>query len=230
MKLLGLIGGVSPESTAIYYRLLNAEARRRLGGAHSARLIVWSFDFHLIDAAYKAGDWVVYRKLAVDAGLALKRAGVDAIMICSNTTHLAAEAVREATGLPIIHVIDALAAAIEAQGMKAPLLLGTPFVMEGDFYRDDLKRRFGIDTVVPKPDERERINRIIFDELVHGSVRDESRRELVDMAERAGRADAVILGCTELSLILSQADFDLPVFDTTELHALAASDYAIGRG
>lgn len=231
MKLLGLIGGVSPESTAIYYRLLNAEARKRLGGAHSARLIVWSFDFHLIDAAYRASDWRRYRELAVEAGLALKGAGVDALMICSNTTHLAAEAVKAATGLPMIHVIDALAVAIEASSAKKLLLLGTPFVMEGDFYRNDLKRRFGIETLVPEADERRVVDRIIFEELVRGDVRKSSRDEFLAMAERARRAgaDALILGCTELSLILSQADLDLPVFDTTEIHALAAADYVIGR-
>lgn len=231
MKLLGLIGGVSPESTAIYYRLLNAEARKRLGGAHSARLIVWSFDFHLIDAAYRASDWTRYRELAVEAGLALKGAGIDAVMICSNTTHLAAEAVKAATGLPMIHVIDALAAAIEASGAKKPLLLGTPFVMEGDFYRNDLKCRFGIETLVPEADERRVVDRIIFEELVRGDVRESSRRDLLAMAENARRrgADGLILGCTELSLIISQADSDIPVFDTTELHTLAAADYAIGR-
>lgn len=231
MKLLGLIGGVSPESTAIYYRLLNAEARKRLGGAHSARLLVWSFDFHLIDAAYRAADWTAYRELVVGAGRVLKAGGADALMICSNTTHLAAEAVKAATGLPMIHVIDALAAAIETHGAKKLLLLGTPFVMEGDFYRNDLKRRFGVETVVPETDERRVIDRIIFEELVRGDVRASSRGELLTMTERAraAGADALILGCTELSLILAQADTDLPVFDTTELHALAAADYAIGR-
>lgn len=229
MKLLGLIGGVSSESTAIYYRLLNDHARSRLGGSHTARLIIWSFDFHLIDEAYKASDWTRYRELVVDAGLALKGAGVDALMICSNTTHLGAAAVKEATGLPVIHLIDALAAAIKARESRRPLLLGTPFVMEGDFYRNDLKSRFGVATLVPDSDDRAEASRIIFDELSRGKVLDASHARLLKMIERgrAAGADGVILGCTEFSMILAAKDTDLPVFDTTAIHAAAAFDFAI---
>lgn len=232
MKLLGLIGGVSPESTAIYYRLLNEHARTRAGGTHSARLIVRSFDFHLIDAAYRASDWAGYRRLVVEAGLALKGAGVDALMIGSNTTHLAAEAVKDATGLPLIHLIEALAGALKRAGARSPLLLGTPFVMEGPFYKSDLQSRFGAETLVPDAEDREEVRRIIFDELVRGAVRADSRARLAAMIgkARARGADGVILGCTELSLILSQGDVDLPVFDTTEIHARAASDFAFGDG
>ncbi len=228
MKTLGLIGGVSPQSTEIYYRLLNEAARDRLGPAHSSKLILWSFDFDAIDRAYSARDWERYRGLVVEAGLALKRAGVDALMICSNTTHLAAQAVREAAGLAVIHVIDALAERIEASGARRPLLFGTPFVMEGDFYRNDLKSRFGIDTIVPQAADREEIRRIIFDELVQGIVSDHSRARLVAMINKAKGADSVILGCTELSLILSQSDSALPVFDTTAIHAEAASRFQLG--
>lgn len=227
-RLLGLIGGVSPESTAIYYRLLNDMARERLGGAHSARLLIWSFDFNLIDEAYRAADWARYRALVVEAGMVLKRAGAEALMICSNTTHLGAEAVREATGLPLIHLIDALAAAIRRKGAKAPLLLGTPFVMEGGYYRHELKSRFGVETLIPEPQDRAETERIIFDELVRGQVKPASHERFLSMIEKAKRdgADGVILGCTELTMILSAADTDLPVFDTTALHAAAASRYA----
>lgn len=229
MKTLGLIGGVSPESTAIYYRLLNAAARARLGANHSARLIVWSFDFHAIDAVYAAGDWTRYRGLVVEAGQALKRAGVDALMICSNTTHLAAAAVTAATGLPLIHVVDALAAEIEGRGVRRPLLLGTTFVMTGDFYRNDLKSRFGVETMVPDEADRAEANRIIFEELVRGRIEDRARALYVGIVEKARRngADAVILGCTELSLLLAEADVDLPLFDTTRIHAAAASAFAL---
>ena len=231
MKLLGLIGGVSPESTAIYYRLLNAHARERRGAPHSARLIVWSFDFNAIDDAYRAADWRRYRELVVEAGLALKRAGAEALMICSNTTHLAAEAVRAATALPLIHLIDALAAEIERRDVRLPLLLGTPFVMEGTFYRADLKRRFGVETLVPDEADRKEIERIIFEELVRGETPAASRERLLTMIEkaRAKGAEGVILGCTELSMILSQSDTDLPVFDTTEIHAATASAFAFGE-
>lgn len=232
MKLLGLIGGVSPESTAVYYRLLNEHARERLGGAHSARLIIWSFDFNLIDKAYREEDWRRYREIVVEAGLALKRAGAEAIMICSNTTHLAADAVRSSTGLPLIHLIDALAAEIERGQSRMPLLLGTPFVMEGNYYRADLKRRFGVDTMIPDESDREETGRIIFDELVRGEAREASRRRLLNMISKAiaKGADGVILGCTELSLILSQEHVGVSLFDTTRLHARAASAFAFGEG
>ena len=229
-KLLGLIGGVSPESTAIYYRLLNDHARERLGAAHSARLIIWSFDFHLIDDAYLRADWAEYRDLVVKAGMALKGAGVDALMICSNTTHLGAEAVKGATGLPFIHLIDALADELKRRSARRPLLLGTPFVMEGDFYLPELERRAGVSAIVPDAVDREETRRIIFDELVRGKVLDASRRSFLSMIEKARKAgaDSVILGCTELGMILSQEDTDLPVFDTTFIHARAASDFAFG--
>ncbi len=228
MKRLGLIGGVSPESTAIYYRLLNEHARARLGGTHSAALIIWSFDFHLVDKAYKASDWARYRALVVESGVALKGAGVDALVICSNTTHLGAAAVEEATGLPVIHLIDALAAAIKKRGARQPLLLGTPYVMEGDFYRNDLKARFGVSTIVPEAADRAEASRIIFEELSRGEVCGASRVRLQKMIEKgkAAGADGVILGCTEFSMILGPKDTDLPVFDTTAIHAAAAADYA----
>lgn len=232
MKTLGLIGGISPESTAIYYRLLNAAAREKIGPGHSARLLLFSVDFHDIDAAYSAGDWDRYRKVIVEAAEALKRAGADALMICSNTTHLAAEAVRQATGLPLVHIIDALVDAIERRGVRKPVLFGTSFVMSGPFYRADLKSRFGVETLVPDAAGRAETNRIIFEELVAGDVREISRRKLKEMAATAAHegADGVILGCTELSLILSQRDFNLPVFDTTAIHAAAASAFAMESG
>lgn len=228
MKLLGLIGGVSPESTAIYYRLLNQAARARLGGTHTARLLVWSFDFHVIDAAYLAADWKLYEALVVGAAKSLKAAGVDALMICSNTTHLAAESVKRATGLPLIHLIDALAAEIVRRAVKKPLLLGTPFVMGDGFYREELKSRFGVDTLVPGAEDCGEVKRIIFEELVRGEVKEASRARLMGMIDKARGegAGGVILGCTELSLILSQDDLDLPVFDTTQIHAAAASAFA----
>ena len=219
-KLLGLIGGVSPESTAIYYRLLNDAARRRLGGSHSARLMLWSFDFAAIDAAYRDADWKRYEALVVEAGLALKRAGAEGLMICSNTTHLAANTVKDATGLPLVHIIDALAASIEARGAKKPFLLGTPLVMSDGFYRSDLRARFGVETIVPDADDRAEALRIILDELVHDKIIDASKKRLLAMIEKARGegADGVILGCTELWHDPVAGQYcDLPVFDTTAL-------------
>jgi aspartate racemase len=227
MKTLGLIGGISPESTEIYYRLLNEAARERLGARHSARLLLWSFDFNDIDEAYLKGEWDRYRAMVVEAAQSLKRAGAEGLVICSNTTHLAAEAVSEATGLPVIHIVAALAAEIERRGAKKPLLLGTNFVMSGPFYREDLRRRFGVSCLVPEDGDRAETNRIIFEELVAGKIRPSSREALIAMVARASRegVDGVILGCTELSLILATKDIAPPLFDTTRIHAAAASAF-----
>ena len=231
MKRLGLIGGVSPESTAIYYRLLNEAARARLGGGHSQDMIISSFDFGPMLDLYEAGDWDGYIDAIVAAGRRLQPAGVDALMICSNTSGMASAALREATGLPVIDLIDALAAALEAAGVKRPLLLGTPFTMHGPFYRSALEERHGQATIVPGEADCETVRRVIFDELVNGIVTDASRRAYLEVIER-GRgagADGVILGCTEICMLISQDHVDLPVFDTTAIHAAAASAYALGE-
>ena len=232
MKRLGLVGGVSPESTAIYYRLLNEAARARLGGAHSQAMIVSSFDFGEMLALYDAGDWDGYIAAIVAAGERLCAAGVDALMICSNTSGMASAALREATGLPVIDLIDALAAALKAAGVKRPLLLGTSFTMEGPFYRKALDERHGQETLVPLADDRETVMRVIVEELVKGVVTDASKRAYLDVIERgrAGGADGVILGCTEICMLISPEDVDLPVFDTTSIHAAAASAFALDGG
>lgn len=227
MKTLGLIGGISPESTAIYYRLLNEAARARLGPRRSAPLLIWSFDFGVIDDAYARSDFETYRTRMVEAGLALKRAGAEGLLICSNTSHLAADAVRAAAGLPLIHIVEALAAELERRGARRPLLLGTKHVMTAPFYRDALLERFGIETLAPGDADLEEVERIIFEELALGTVRARSRRALIDMIGRAAGADGVILGCTELSLILGPEHTNLPLFDTTRIHAAAASAFQL---
>lgn len=229
MKRIGLIGGVSPESTEIYVRLLNNRARARLGGEHSLSFIVWHLDYGTMMTHYRKSDWPRYIDEVVKAGEGLKRAGAAALMIGSNTSHLTADALAEATGLPVIHVIDALSAAMKKAGVRRPLLLGTPVVMSGDFYRPALAKRYDGDPVIPSPDEQRAIGRIIFDELCLGVVKDASRRELQRVIAAHSDADAVILGCTELCLILSQDDCALPVFDTTAIHADAGLAFAFGE-
>ena len=231
MKLLGLIGGVSPESTEIYYRLLNDAAKARFGGDHSQRMIVWSFDFGRMYDLYSAGDWAGYRGAIVEAGLTLKPTGVDALMICSNTSNMAAEDLRAASGLPVIDLLAALAAAVRKAGSRRPLLLGTPFTMEGDFYRPTLREAHGCETLIPNAEDRETVGRVIMDELVAGVVKESSRRAYLDVIERgrAAGADGVILGCTEICMLIGQEHVDLPVFDTTRIHAAAASAYAFGE-
>lgn len=226
MKRIGLIGGVSPESTEIYVRLFNKAARARLGGEHSANFVVWHLDYGVMIDLYHRGDWKAYASEIAKAGEALKRAGVDALMIGSNTSHVAAEALGHATGLPVIHVLDALTAAMTKSGAQRPLLLGTPVVMGGDFYRPALKRRFDGEPIVPTADEQREIGRVILDELCHGVVTEDSRRALQNIIGAHPDADGVILGCTELCLILSEDDLALPVFDTTALHAEAGMAFA----
>lgn len=222
MKMLGLIGGISPESTAIYYRLLNEQAQARLGGQHSANILLYAADYGVVYEQYQRGDWDGYASEVVKGAERLKAAGADFLAIASNTSHIGAAPSAAATGLPVLHVLDALVDAIDAAGAKRPLLLGTPFVMAGDFYRAELAKRFSGEALAPDADEQKAVGRVIFDELVNGDVLDSSREELKRMVARSN-CDGVILGCTELCMILSQDDFEIPVFDTTALHAAALS-------
>lgn len=223
MSLVGLIGGVSPEATAIYYRLLNAHARTRLGGQHSARVMFFMLDFGVMRGHYNAQDWEAFTAEVVKGARALQAAGATAIAITSGTTHLAAVAVSRETGLPVIHMLDSLSDAMTAQGVRRPLLLGTPWVMSGDFFRPALAARYDGTPAIPTEAEQETIGRVIFRELVEGQVLDASREELkAIIAHHQGEgADGVILGCTELCMILSGDDTDLPVFSTTHIHAAA---------
>lgn len=230
MRRLGLIGGVSPESTALYIRLLNAGVRARMGAEHSAAFVLWHLDYGVMIAHYRAGRWPAFTEEVVKAGQGLVAAGADALMITSNTTHVAADALAEATGARVIHLLDALAASLAARGVKRPLLLGTPPVMEGPFYRAALKKRFDGEVQVPAPADRGEVERIILDELCRGVVTEASRARLLDIIAANDKADGVILGCTELPMILSQADWPRPVFDTTALHAAAGVSFALAGG
>lgn len=229
MKRIGLIGGVSPESTEVYVRLFNRAARARLGGEHSANFIVWHLDYGVMIRHYHSHDWPRFIDEIVKAGEGLKRAGADALMIGSNTTHVAADALAEATGMRVIHLLDALGQAMNKAGARRPLLFGTPVVMSGEYYRPALAARYDGDPVIPTADDQREIGRIILDELCHGIVTDHSRRILLDIVEAHSEADSVILGCTELCLILSQDMTALDVFDTTALHAAAGMAVAFGE-
>lgn len=223
MSLVGLIGGVSPEATKIYYELLNAHARTRRGGQHSARCLFFMLDYGVMIGHYHDENWDAFKAEVIKGAEALKAGGAAAIAITSGTTHVAADAVAEATGLPVIHMLDSLSEAMMAQGIASPLLLGTPWVMSGDFFAPALSQRFPGTPIIPTEEDRGLIGRIIFEELVEGVVKDSSRDELTAMIARyAGEgADGVILGCTELCMILSEGDGPLPVFSTTHIHAEA---------
>ena len=228
MSLVGLIGGVSPEATKIYFDLLNAHARTRLGGQHSARCVFFMLDYGVMIGHYHDEAWDAFRSEVVKGANALKAAGAKAIAITSGTTHVAAEAVAKETGLPVIHMLDSLTEAMQAKGVARPLLLGTPWVMSGDFFRPALLQRYDGDPVVPSQTDRDIIGRIIFDELVNGVVKDSSRKEMQALVARYD-VDGVILGCTELCMILEDGDCDVPVFSTTHIHADAINDW-IGDG
>ena len=229
MKTLGLLGGMSWESTTAYYQRLNRLARERLGGQHSAKLLIWSADFAPIALMQAAGEWGQATRVLIDAARRLEGAGAQALLICANTMHLMAEEVQAAVGIPLIHVADAAAARLKANGATRPVLLATRFTMEKPFYRERLASR-GVEAVVPSEADRERLHAIIFDELVQGRFEPASRAAVAAIAARAitgEGADSVVLGCTEFGLLVESGDFPAPVFDTTEIHARAAMDFAL---
>lgn len=230
MKTIGLIGGMSFESTLEYYRIANEEVHRRLGGVHSARMVLYSFDFEDIEKLQHAGQWDAMGTLMAHAGTALRDAGADFLVICTNTMHKLAPVVEEASGIPVLHIADATGRAIDAQKLSRVALLGTSFTMEEPFLKERLERRYGLQVLVPDPDGRRDVDRIIYDELVIGSIRDESRARylrIIDGLLKDG-AEGVILGCTEIGLLIKPEHVVAPVFDTTVLHALAAVDEALG--
>ena len=229
MKMIGLIGGMSWESTVVYYQLLNRLARQRLGGLHSARLLLWSFDFAEIEAHQAAGDWEAATNCMLDAARSLEKGGAECIVICTNTMHKMAGEVQDAVNIPLIHIADATATAIKAAGVQRPLLLGTRFTMEQDFYKGHLKNQHGISVLIPDDAERTSVHDIIYQELCQGEIKPASKQRYLDIVSNAADAgaDGVIFGCTEVSLLITAADLDLPAFDTTELHAIAALDFAL---
>ena len=229
MRMIGLIGGMSWESSAAYYRLLNEGARARLGPTASARCLLWSFDFAEIEALQHAGDWDGLTARMVDAARRLEAAGAELLLICTNTMHRMAPAVQGAVGVPLVHIADATAERIVTAGLRRVGLLGTAFTMEQDFYKGRLRDAFGLEVIVPEAADRATVHRIIYDELVAGRVEPASRDAYRAVIARlvASGAEAVILGCTEIMLLVGQEDSPVPVFDTTALHAAAALDRAL---
>jgi len=229
MRVIGLIGGLSWESSAEYYRIINQSTQKRLGGVHSARTLMYSFDFGEIEALQASGDWDAATRLMIDAAQRLERGGADLLLICSNTMHRMAGDVALAVGIPLLHIADPTAARSQAAGVKRVGLLGTAFTMEQDFYKGRLSERFGLDVLIPNADDRAAVHRIIYEELVRGIVTEPSRdryrqviRRLVDEG-----AEAVILGCTEIMLLVRPEDSPVPLFDTTTIHAETAVDAAL---
>ena len=230
MKTLGVLGGMSWESTAVYYRLLNQGVAQRLGGLHSAALLMHSVDFAPIAALQKAGDWAAAASLLARAAAGLKANGAQGLVLATNTMHKVAATIEAEGGLPLLHIADTTGAALQAAGVRRAALLGTRFTMEDPaIVRSRIEQRHGVAIQVPDENDRALMHRVIYDELCRGVVSDTSRDAVVALIERqrAAGADAVILGCTEITLLIDSACSPLPVFDSTGLHATAAVQWML---
>ena len=229
MKTIGLLGGMSWESTVSYYEAINEGVKQSLGGLHSAKLVLASLDFAEIEALQRAGDWAATATILGDAGAALEAAGADFFLLCTNTMHRVADEVEAAAGIPLLHIGDATAQALAADGVYSVGLLGTRFTMEQDFYVGRLRNEHGIDVMVPDQSQRARVHQVIYDELCLGKIEGDSRADFLDIIESLARqgAEAVILGCTEVALLVGQADTKVPLYDTTAIHAASAVSRAL---
>ena len=230
MKTIGLIGGMSWESTIPYYRTINETVKQRLGGLHSAKIVLYSVDFHEIEQLQRSGDWQCAGELLAQAAQTLARAGANCIVLCTNTMHKVAPQIEAAVGIPLLHIADATGQAIRRAGLNKVALLGTRFTMEQDFYKQRLSERHAIDVVVPNEMEREVVHRVIYQELCLGQIQLESRaayRRIMQRLVEQEAAQAIILGCTEISLLVDQSDASVPLFDTTAIHAQAAAEFAL---
>jgi aspartate racemase len=231
MRTIGLIGGMSWESSIEYYRIINRGMREALGGAHSAKSVMVSVDFDEIEALQMAGEWDRAANVLIDCARKVEGAGADFVLICTNTMHLLAEEIQAGIKIPLLHIADAAARQILDAGLHQVGLLGTRFTMEKDFYRGRLRKKYGLQVLIPDESDRELVHRVIYDELVQGLIRDESRaayQEVIFRLQESG-AEGVILGCTEIGSLIKEGDVPLPVFDTMGIHARAAVAAALGR-
>ncbi len=229
MKTIGLIGGMSWESTVPYYRQINETIKERLGGLHSAKLVLYSVDFYEIERLQHAGNWEAAGAVLAEAARSLEAAGAAFLVLCTNTMHKVASAIEAAVAIPLFHIADPTAAELKRAGHTVVGLLGTRFTMEESFYRDRLSERHGLRVIVPESEDRETIHRIIYEELCLGVVKPESRSEYRRIMGRLASqgAQAIILGCTEISLLVDQQDSEVPLFDTTAIHARVAAEEAL---
>ena len=231
MKTIGLLGGMSWESTVPYYRQINEAVKARLGGLHSAKIVLYSVDFAEVERLQHQGDWTAAGALLADAARALERAGADFIVLCTNTMHKVAPAIEGAVQIPLLHIADPTAGAIRYAGLHRVGLLGTRFTMEQDFYRGRLAGQHGIEVLVPEADDRDLVHRVIYEELCLGRIEQASRQAYRDVMRRLVErgVQGIILGCTEISMLVGDEDASVPLFDTTAIHAEAAAALALGR-
>jgi aspartate racemase len=229
MKTIGLIGGMSWESSVVYYQIINQKVKERLGGVHSCQCLMYSVDFGEIAALQHAGDWAKLGEMMADAAQKLERGGADFIVLCTNTMHKLADNIEESVDIPLLHIADVTAEAIKQKGMKKVGLLGTKFTMEQDFLKGRLLEKHGIESIIPNDTQREIIHHIIYEELVKGIINDKSRADYLliinDLIQQG--AEGIILGCTEIGLLISNEFTNAVLFDTTEIHAAKAVEYAL---
>jgi amino-acid racemase len=228
MKVIGLLGGMSWESSIVYERIINEEVRRRLGGAHSADLLIRSYDFAEVEQLQSSGQWDRAGRLLADGARGLEAAGAEMLLLCTNTMHQVADMIVAAVGIPFLHIADVTAAAIKAAGLNRVGLLGTRYAMEREFYRGRLQAQH-LSVLVPDEPDRTLVHQVIYDELVQGIIRDQSRKQYIEVIGRLRQrgAEGIIAGCTEIELLVQAEDVGLPYFPTTQLHALAAVDMAL---
>jgi aspartate racemase len=230
MKTIGLLGGMSWESTSIYYRIINEQVKEKLGGLHSAKCLISSVDFAEIEECQRAGEWTKAADMLAKEAKTLEQGGADFLVICTNTMHKIADLIQAEISIPLLHIGDATAEKIVARGISKVGLLGTKYTMEQDFYKERLVH-FGLDVIIPEQADRETVNRIIYEELCLGKIVAESKREYLRIMEKLVQrgAEGMILGCTEITLLIGEEDTELPLFDTTFIHAQRAVEFALGE-
>ncbi len=231
MKTLGLIGGMSWESSSVYYQLINKTVNEKLGGFHSCKNVMYTIDFDKTVKLQHEGKWDELNEIMVDAAQRLEKAGADVVILCTNTMHLCSKAITDNISVPFLHIAEATGMAIVSEKIKKVALLGTQFTMEKDFYKDILINKFGIEVLVPNKQERTKVHNIIYNELVQGQIKDESRdvyKTIIANLENQG-AQGVILGCTEIPLLISDTDVDIPTFATTNIHAEKAVEWILNN-
>jgi len=229
MKTIGMIGGMSWESSIEYYRIVNQTVKEKLGGLHSAKSVMYSVDFAEIETMQHEGRWDEATQTMIEAARHVESGGADFVVICTNTMHKMADEVEAAINIPLLHIADATAEAIKARGLNKIALLGTKFTMEEDFYRGRLVEKHRLDVLIPEIEDREVVHRVIYDELVLGNIKPESRKAYRKIIEKliAAGAQGIILGCTEIGLLVKDEDSSVPLFDTTYIHAVSAVEYAL---
>lgn len=229
MKTIGIIGGMSWESSTVYYQLMNQKIKELLGGFHSCKLILWSVDFAEVEQLQRDGNWIKLDELMAKAAHKLELAGAEIILVGTNTMHLCAPAIEAKISVSFLHIAEATAQIIQKTGFKKVALLGTKFTMEKDFYKDIIQKKYGIEILIPTKDERDIIHQIIYKELVQGKIKPESKQKYIDIIKNLHEkgAEGVILGCTEIPLLIQAEDVPIPIFDTTKIHAEKAIEWAL---